>query len=113
MRLRHSDERHRLSAGGERGFWDRHDYRTERDGAGRRENRSRLSVVVQVLEQRRQSARGGMPLAFGWGLRAVADHGFRPGNVVYWVLSTLFVFWLIFWFGLKIVAFEPEEKQVV
>jgi hypothetical protein len=52
-----------------------------------------------------------MPLAFGWGLRAVADHGFRPGNVVYWVLGTLFVFWLIFWFGLKIVAFEPEEKQ--
>jgi hypothetical protein len=51
-----------------------------------------------------------IPIFFQWGLWAVADHGFRPGKVVYWVLGTLLIFWWIFWFGLKIVAFEPEQK---
>lgn len=52
-----------------------------------------------------------MPIAFQWGLGFVADHGYRPGKVVYFVLITLGIFWLIFWFWLKIVAFVPEEKK--
>lgn len=52
-----------------------------------------------------------IPIAFQWGLRIVADHGYRPGKVVYFVLITLLVFWLIFWFWLKIVAFGPEDKK--
>src|SRR5262245_60460305 len=44
------------------------------------------------------------------GLRTVADHGYRPGKALWGVIITLGVFWWIFWFGLKIVAFEPEQK---
>jgi hypothetical protein len=51
-----------------------------------------------------------IPIAFQWGLRLVADHGYRPGKAVYGVLFTLGIFWLIFWFRLKIIAFETEPK---
>jgi hypothetical protein len=52
-----------------------------------------------------------IPIAFNWGLRIVADHGYRPGKAAYGVLITLMAFWLIFWFRLQIVAFEPEKKE--
>jgi hypothetical protein len=52
-----------------------------------------------------------MPIAFQWALGLVADHGYRPGKVVYVVLVTLVVFWSIFWFLLNIVAFDPESKK--
>ena len=51
-----------------------------------------------------------IPIAFQWGLRTVADHGYRPGKAVYGVLITLGVFWWVFWFRLKIVAFEAEQQ---
>ena len=51
-----------------------------------------------------------IPLAFRWVLRAVADHGYRPGKAVYGVLLTLAFFWSIFWLKLNIVAFESEKK---
>ena len=53
---------------------------------------------------------GSIPIAFQWGLRVVADHGYRPGKAIYGVLITLGIFWLIFWFRLKIIAFETEPK---
>jgi hypothetical protein len=52
-----------------------------------------------------------IPIGFQWGLSAVADHGFRPSKVVYWVLATLVIFWCIFWLGLGIVAFESEHAS--
>jgi hypothetical protein len=43
-----------------------------------------------------------------WGL---ADHGFRPGKAIGWLIIVLLVFWLIFWFRLGVVGFEPTEKD--
>jgi hypothetical protein len=51
-----------------------------------------------------------IPIAFQWGLRIVADHGYRPAKAIYGVLITLAIFWWIFWFQLKVIAFEVEQK---
>jgi hypothetical protein len=55
-----------------------------------------------------------IPIAFHWILGTLVDHGYRPEKAIYGVLITLGVFWWIFWFQLKIVAFETtygEEQK--
>lgn len=44
-------------------------------------------------------------------LWALADHGLRPGKVVWWVAGTLAIFWLVFRFGLRIVGFAPSAPH--
>jgi hypothetical protein len=44
-------------------------------------------------------------------LWALADHGMRPGKVVWWVAGTLAIFWLLLRFGLRVVAFEPAASE--
>ncbi len=46
--------------------------------------------------------------AFESLLWAVADHGFRPGKVVGPIVAILVFFWLLFWFGFRIVGFDPQ-----
>ncbi|RAI38405.1 hypothetical protein CH341_27905 [Rhodoplanes roseus] len=46
--------------------------------------------------------------AFSVMLWALADHGLRPGKVVWWVAGVLLCFWLLFRFGLGVVGFEPS-----
>ena len=50
-------------------------------------------------------------LAFQWTLLGLADHGLRPGKVVWSVGITLLLFLLWFWFILGIVGFEPRSKD--
>ena len=50
-------------------------------------------------------------IAFNWGLFALADHGLRPGKVVWWVLIALAAFAALFWFGLGVIGFEPKRKD--
>jgi hypothetical protein len=47
---------------------------------------------------------------FRAGLWLLADHGYRPGKVLWWVTFALAVFWLIFMVGLRIVAFSTKSK---
>jgi len=49
-------------------------------------------------------------LAGAWVLGLIADHGFRPVKVLWSVLIILVGFWLLFRFGLGIVAFLPERQ---
>lgn len=49
--------------------------------------------------------------AFESLLWAVADHGFRPGKVVGPIVTVLVFFWLLFWFGLRIVGFDPQTGE--
>lgn len=50
-------------------------------------------------------------LAFQWTLLGLADHGLRPGKVVWSVGIALLLFLLWFWFILGIVGFEPRSKD--
>lgn len=50
-------------------------------------------------------------LVFRGALYWLADHGYRPGKVIWWTALTLVVFWLVFVFKLKVVAFEPNEES--
>src|SRR5262249_8618977 len=50
-------------------------------------------------------------ISFDWGLYALADHGMRPGKVVWWVLITLVVFAAAFWTWLGIIGFEPKSSD--
>jgi hypothetical protein len=52
-------------------------------------------------------------ILFGVLLWLVADHGYRPEKVGWFVLGTICVFWLYFWLKLKIVGFAPKEKDTV
>jgi hypothetical protein len=47
-------------------------------------------------------------LAFQGALYFLADHGFRPGKVVWWATLTLLVFWLLFLWPLKVIAYAPK-----
>ncbi len=49
-------------------------------------------------------------LAGAWVLGLIADHGFRPVKVLWSVLIILVGFWLLFRFGLGIVAFLPDRQ---
>jgi hypothetical protein len=47
---------------------------------------------------------------FQWLLLLVADHGLRPGKVVWPIIITLFIFWCVFrFFGW--IAFEPKTEN--
>ncbi len=45
----------------------------------------------------------------GW----IAGYGFRPGQVVWYVVAIVVVFWLLFWFALRVVAFIPDKKTTL
>ncbi|MFZ1885490.1 MAG: hypothetical protein WAU53_18305 [Rhodoplanes sp.] len=49
-------------------------------------------------------------LLFRGALYFLADHGYRPGKVLWWVTITLIVFWAIFLLWLRVVAFSPTIK---
>ena len=46
-----------------------------------------------------------------WGLYHLADHGVRPGKVVWWLIGVLAFFLLVFRGLLKIVGFKPKERD--
>jgi hypothetical protein len=50
-------------------------------------------------------------LLFRSGLWALADHGYRPGKVLWWVTGTLIIYWLYFLFRLKVVLFLPKTSH--
>jgi hypothetical protein len=50
-------------------------------------------------------------ISFEYSLSLVADHGYRPEKVVWWVLLILVASFSYFWFRLKIVAFRPEQES--
>lgn len=47
-------------------------------------------------------------LVFRSTLSLLADHGYRPGKVLWWVSLTLIVFWLIFLWPLGVIAYVPR-----
>jgi hypothetical protein len=49
-------------------------------------------------------------LGFQGGLYFLADHGYRPGKVLWWVTLTLVAFWLLFLWPLKVVAYKPKTR---
>jgi hypothetical protein len=50
---------------------------------------------------------------FGGLLWLVADHGFHPEKVGWWVLGAIAVFALYFWFGLKIVGIKVKDRDTI
>jgi hypothetical protein len=46
-----------------------------------------------------------------WMLFLLADHGLRPGKVVWWVILTLLAFAVWFWFVIGIVGFVPKRES--
>ena len=50
-------------------------------------------------------------LAFNWGFYGLADYGLRPAKVVWSILITVAVFAAWFWFGLRVIGFEPKRKD--
>ena len=47
-------------------------------------------------------------LGFRGGLYFLADHGYRPGKVLWWVTLTLVVFWIWFLWPLKVIAYTSR-----
>jgi hypothetical protein len=67
-----------------------------------------------AAENARAVVRGGtdvLVLAYQWALWGLADHGFRPSKALLATLFVLGVFWLWFWFKLRIVGFEPKSEE--
>jgi hypothetical protein len=52
-------------------------------------------------------------LAFGALLWLIADHGFHPEKVGWFVILSIFVFALLFWFKLKIVGIKVKETNAI
>jgi hypothetical protein len=50
-------------------------------------------------------------LGFQGGLYFLADHGYRPGKVLWWVTLTLVSFWLFFNWHLKVVAYTSKARS--
>lgn len=50
-------------------------------------------------------------LGFQGGLYFLADHGYRPGKVLWWVTLTLVAFWLWFLLRLKVVAYSSKTES--
>jgi hypothetical protein len=50
-------------------------------------------------------------LAFNWGFYGLADYGLRPAKVAWSILITVAVFAAWFWFGLRVIGFEPKRKD--
>ena len=77
-------------------------------------NRQKEPETLKEAEVVGPVFRGGIAVAslgFQWTLYLLADHGIRPGKVVWSVIIVLVVFFLLFWFPLGIVGFEPKEKE--
>jgi hypothetical protein len=49
-------------------------------------------------------------LAFNWGFYGLADYGLRPAKVAWSILITVAVFAAWFWFGLRVIGFEPKAQ---
>jgi hypothetical protein len=62
-----------------------------------------LSAIPDLLSDLAQ-------LLFRGALYFLADHGYRPGKVIWWVTITLIVFWAMFLLWLRVVAFSPTTK---
>jgi hypothetical protein len=50
-------------------------------------------------------------LGFQGGLYVLADHGYRPAKVLWWVTLTLIAFWLLFLWPLNVVAYKSKPSQ--
>jgi hypothetical protein len=50
-------------------------------------------------------------LAFNCGFYGLADYGLRPAKVAWSILITVAVFAAWFWFGLRVIGFEPKRKD--
>jgi hypothetical protein len=48
---------------------------------------------------------------FGWLLWLIADHGYHPENVVWYVVGAIVIFLLLFRRRLKVVGLKPEGKD--
>ncbi|NVO12668.1 MAG: pentapeptide repeat-containing protein [Rhodoplanes sp.] len=73
-------------------------------GGSGRTVRSSLGAMVAAVSDLIGSA-------FAVMLWALADHGLRPGKVVWWVAGVLAIFWLVLRFGLRVVAFQPAGSE--
>lgn len=49
-------------------------------------------------------------LIFRGGLWLIADHGYRPGKVLWWVTVTLIIYWLVFMLCWRVVLFIPKRE---
>jgi hypothetical protein len=52
-------------------------------------------------------------IAFGYVLWLLADHGYRPEKVLWFVAGTLLFWWWYFRFGLRVVGFKPAGKTAI
>jgi hypothetical protein len=48
---------------------------------------------------------------FGWLLYLLADNGYRPEKVVWWVAAIIILSGLYFWLRLNVIAIRPEHKN--
>jgi hypothetical protein len=46
-------------------------------------------------------------------LASISDYGYRPAKVIWAVLGTVILFWLLFWIWLRIVAFTPDGSTAI
>ncbi|MBK5957243.1 hypothetical protein CCR97_03335 [Rhodoplanes elegans] len=47
---------------------------------------------------------------FAAAMWALADHGLRPGKLVWWAMGALAAVWIVLRFGLGVVGFLPERR---
>ncbi len=50
-------------------------------------------------------------IAFNWGLYGLADYGLRPAKVVWSILITILAFAAWFWIRLRVIGFEPKQRE--
>ena len=73
------------------------------------------ATIVNIGEQLSELVQ----LVFQGALWALADNGYRPGKVIWWVVLTLFVFWVWFLWPLLVVGYtskagsgSPEQQSL-
>ena len=73
------------------------------------------ATIVNIGEQLSELVQ----LVFQGALWALADNGYRPGKVIWWVVLTLFVFWVWFLWPLRVVGYtskagsgSPEQQSL-
>jgi hypothetical protein len=52
-------------------------------------------------------------VSLGFLLSKIADHGYHPEKVGWFVLGTILLFLGIFWVGLRIVGLKPKDKEII
>ena len=62
------------------------------------------ATIVNIGEQLSELVQ----LVFQGALWALADNGYRPGKVIWWVVLTLFVFWVRFLWPLRVVGYTSK-----